>query len=149
MLKLIFPQNQWAKGPHCNLLPRFPPVTTTHPCTVTSHIVPGCLIEYCRNDGTSRQDQVIKTQWLLSWSFSLSCPLVSLHVIRNLAVRSTNKELKLPANIYMSELRNRRPPPDPGDLQMTATLAHPQLSCSWISDPQKSWDNKCLLFSNW
>ena len=78
MLKLIFPQNQWAKGPHCNLLPRFPPVTTTHPCTVTSHIIPGCLIEYCRNDGTSFHDQVIKSQRLLSWSFSLSCSLVSL-----------------------------------------------------------------------
>lgn len=147
MLKLLFPQNQSAKGPHCNLLPRSPPVTTpswcSHPCTATSHVAPGCLIECYRNDGTPLPRSAYKdtvASALIIFSLLLSCISHSggSHVIRNLAVRSTNKELKLPANIYMSELRNRHPPPDPGDLQMTETLADPQLSCSWISDPQKS-----------
>lgn len=150
MLKLLFPQNQSAKGPHCNLLPRSPqlqPHPGVHTLAQPPPVAPGCLIECYRNDGTPLPDQLIKTQWLQPWVFSLSCSLVShsgrSHVSRNLAVRSTNKEQE--ASAYMSELRNRHPPPRPSWSSDDWNLADPQLSCSWISDPQKSWDNVCCF----
>lgn len=156
-VKAAFPSKSISQGtalqPFAQISPNYNPILGSHPCTATSHVAPGCLIECYRNDGTPLPRSAYKdtvASALIIFSLLLSCISHSggSHVIRNLAVRSTNKELKLPANVYMSELRNRHPPPDPGDLQMTETLADPQLSCSWISDPQKSWDNKCLLFSN-
>lgn len=94
----LLPYSQSTKRQCCSKSPRLPQITTiswySHPCIVTSHIVPGWLIEYCRNDGMSLSRRgyknsvasvCVSSSLLLS---GISCSGRS-HITRNPLVRFT------------------------------------------------------------